>query len=79
MALLQPTQPGPPHLEQFAPAFQYLAELLPQAPAVPPVKSNGSDTQPPRTYSTPDYEHPWRRQGRAAYKKRQQLQQQKQN
>ena len=78
LVLLQPAQLGPPRLEQFEPAPQHLAEPSPPAPVSPQVKSSGSDSQPSRTYSKPEYNHPWRRQGRASYKRRQQLQKQKQ-
>jgi transposase len=72
LGLLQPAQLGPPRLEQFEPAAKHLASRLPpiQIPSPPP--SNGSETNPSAKPRKPDYNHPWRRQGRAAYRRRQQ-------
>jgi transposase len=77
MGLLQPAQLGPPRLEQFEPDPQHVTERFRPAPSQPPVKSNGSDGQSPRVYAKPDYNHPWRREGRATFKRRQQQRQNK--
>ena len=72
LGLLQPTQLGPPRLEQFEPAAKHLASRLPavQVPSPPP--ANGANVKAARESPKPDYNHPWRRQGRAAYRRRQQ-------
>jgi transposase len=72
LGLLQPVQLGPPRLEQFEPAAKHLANRLPpvQIPSPPP--SNGSKVISAQEPRKPDYNHPWRRQGRAAYRRRQQ-------
>jgi hypothetical protein len=72
LGLLQPVQLGPPRLEQFEPAAKHLANSLPpvQIPSPPP--SNGSKVISAQEPRKPDYNHPWRRQGRAAYRRRQQ-------
>ena len=71
LGLLQPAQLGPPRLEQFEPAVKHLANRLPpvQIPSPPP--SNGSNVISAQEPRKPDYNHPWRRQGRAAYRRRQ--------
>jgi len=71
LGLLQPAQLGPPRLEQFEPAAQHLANPLPpvQIPSPPP--SNGSELTSSKASRKPDYNHPWRRQGRASYRRRQ--------
>jgi hypothetical protein len=71
LGLLQPAQLGPPRLEQFEPAAQHLANRLPpvQIPSPPP--SNGSELTSSKASRKPDYNHPWRRQGRASYRRRQ--------
>lgn len=72
LGLLQPLQLGPPRLEQFEPAAKHLASRLPpiQIPSPPP--SNGSEVSSPKAAWKPDFNHPWRRQGRASYRRRQQ-------
>lgn len=72
LGMLQPIQLGPPRLEQFEPAAQHLANRLPpvQIPSPPP--SNGSLATSSQTPRKPDYNHPWRRQGRASFRRRQQ-------
>lgn len=66
LGLIQPAQLGPPRLEQFIPALQHLAArpLSTQQP-VPATQPTGS------TPAIPAYDHPWRRQGRAALQRRQ--------
>ena len=79
LGLLKPAQLGPLHLEDFVPAPQYLTQHQPlvAAPTAPP--TNGSDATSPRVPRKPDYNHPWRRQGRASYRcRQQQLEQQEQ-
>jgi hypothetical protein len=76
--LLQPAQLVPPRLEQFDPAAQHLAPQIPKAAAQSHTSTNGSGNGPPRTPAKPDNDHPWRRQGRAAYRRRQQLKEQNQ-
>ncbi len=76
--LLQPAQLVPPRLEQFDPAPQHLAPQIPKAAAQSHTSNNGSGNGPPRTPAKPDNDHPWRRQGRAAYRRRQQLKEQNQ-
>ena len=76
--LLQPAQLGPPRLEQFYPAPQHLAPHIPKVAEQSHTPTNGVGTKPPRTPAKPDYDHPWRRQGRAAYRRRQQLKEQNQ-
>ncbi|MGW8318301.1 MAG: hypothetical protein ACWGPS_03575, partial [Candidatus Promineifilaceae bacterium] len=73
LGLLQPAQLGPPRLEVFEPAPQHLAPRSRPTPS----PANGSPAAPPRTYAKPDYNHPWRREGRAFYRQRQ-LKQEKQ-
>ena len=71
LGLLQPAQLGPPRLEQFAPAAQHRpAPSLPSPPQTPAPLSS----PPPAdsSLSTPAYDHPWRRQGRATFQRRQQ-------
>ena len=72
LGLLQPVQLGPPRLEQFEPVAKHLANRLPpvQIPSPPP--SNGSKVISAQEPRKPDYNHPWRRQDRAAYRRRQQ-------
>ena len=71
LGLLQPAQLGPPRLEKFEPAVKHLANRLPpiQIPSPPP--SNDSLSKPSRSPYKPDYNHPWRRQGRADFQRRQ--------
>ena len=68
---LQPAQLGPPRLEEFTPASQHLAHRA--SPAVtsdqPPAPKPVAESAPVRK---PAYDHPWRRQGRASYRRRQQ-------
>ena len=71
--LLQPAQLVPPRLEQFDPAPQHLAPQIPKAAEQSCSSTNGSGNRLQRTPVKPDYDHPWRRQGRAAYRRRQQL------
>jgi transposase len=73
LGLLQPAQLAPPRLEEFIPAPQHLAPQTPKAAEQSHASNNGSGTRPSRTPTKPDYDHPWRRQGRAAYRRRQQL------
>ena len=74
---LQPAQLGPPRLEEFTPASQHLAHQAPplvtldQPPASKPVAVSARAKKPA-------YDHPWRRQGRAAYRRRQQMEKLKQ-
>lgn len=68
LVLLQPEQLGPPRLNSFVPHPKHLA------PPRPEVSSNAAPAtpdKPPRTYAKPRPDHPWRRQGRAAYQQRQ--------
>jgi transposase len=76
--LLQPAQLAPPRLQEFVPAPQHLAPRTPKVAVQSPTSTNGSGNRPARTPAKPDYDHPWRRQGRAAYRRRQQLKEQKQ-
>lgn len=71
LGLLQPAQLGPPRLEQFEPAPKHLANRLPpvQIPSPPP--SNGSNVNSSERLHKPAYDHPWRKQGRASYRRRQ--------
>ena len=75
LGLLKPAQLGPPHLEKFAPDPQHLAQPRPPVAASTSPPTNGSDAMPRAPYK-PGYSHPWRRQGRASYRRRQQLEQQ---
>ncbi len=72
LGLLQPAQLGPPRLGQFEPAAKHLANRLPpvQIPSSP--SSNGSEATSSQEPRKPDHNHPWRRQGRAEYRRRQQ-------
>lgn len=72
LGLLQPAQLGPPRLDQFEPAAQHLASRLPPIQIPSPSPSNGSVSKPSRTPNKPDYNHPWRRQGRANIRRLQQ-------
>ena len=76
LGLLQPAQLGPPRLEQFEPAAQHLANPLPPVQIPSPKPSNGSKVASPKAPHKPDYNHPWRRQGRATYRYRQQQKEQ---
>jgi hypothetical protein len=76
LGLLQPSQLGPPHLKEFLPAPQHLAQRRPKVATSTAHPTNGSDTVSPRAPYKPDYDHPWRRQGRASYRRRQQLEKQ---
>ncbi len=69
MGSLQPAQLGPPRLEQFEPAPQHIAPITP-----PLVAKSGAESWAPRTYAKPAPNHPWRRSGGAASKKRSRLQ-----
>lgn len=73
LGLLQPAQLGPPRLEKFTPAPRHLASQplsTPQPlPALPATQPNVSSPAP---------DHPWRRQGHAAFQRRQLQQDQKQ-
>jgi transposase len=71
LGLLQPAQLGPPRLEQFEPAPKHLANRLPPVQIPSPPASNGSKINSSQEPRKPDYNHPWRRQGRAAYRRRQ--------
>jgi len=68
---LQPAQLGPPRLDDFTPAPQHLA-----CQASPAVTSDQPPAPKPVAESArvrrPAYDHPWRRQGRASYRRRQQ-------
>lgn len=66
LSLLQPVQLGPPRLEQFTPAPLHLAvaSLPIQLPAAPLPATHSPGSSPPA------YDHPWRRQGRAALHRR---------
>ena len=68
---LQPAQLGPPRLEEFTPAPQHLARQASLAVTSdqPPAPKPGAESA--RT-KKPAYDHPWRRQGRASYRRRQQ-------
>jgi transposase len=74
---LQPAQLGPPRLEEFTPAPQHLAHQRPpletpdQPPAPKPVAESAQAKKPA-------YDHPWRRQGRASFRRRKQMEQLKQ-
>ncbi len=74
---LQPAQLGPPRLEEFTPAPQYLAPRMlsavtsVQPPAPKPVAETAQTKKPA-------YDHPWRRQGRASYRRRQEMEKLKQ-
>lgn len=74
---LQPAQLGPPRLEEFTPAPQHLAgKVSPvvtadQPPAPKPVAESARAKKPA-------YDHPWRRQGRASYRRRQEAEKLKQ-
>lgn len=72
LGLIQPAQLGPPRLEQFEPAAKHLANRLPPVQIPSPLPSNGSKVISAQEPRKPDYNHPWRRQGRAAYRRRQQ-------
>ncbi len=72
LGLLQPTQLGPPRLEQFEPSSEHLVKRLPPVRILSPKPSNGSQVSSPKTSWKPDYNHPWRRQDRAAFRRRQQ-------
>ena len=78
LGTLQPAQLGPPRLEEFTPAPQHLARRYPPVvtPDQPPAPKPVAESAP--TYTKPAYDHPWRRQGRASYRRRQQLEEQKQ-
>lgn len=68
LGLLQPAQLGPPRLEQFQPASHPLASPSPPAQQLPPTPlptSIPADATP----SPPGYDHPWRRQGRASFRR----------
>ncbi|MGB3717811.1 MAG: hypothetical protein WA996_25605, partial [Candidatus Promineifilaceae bacterium] len=71
--LLQPAQLAPPRLEQFDPSPQHLALQLPPAriPSSPP--ANGLEVNSSSAPYKPEHNHPWRRQGEAVYRRRQQL------
>jgi transposase len=71
--LLQPAQLGPPHLEIFVPALSHIADPHTSKTALSQDSTNGSGPKTTRTYTRPDYNHPWRRQGRAEYRKRKHL------
>lgn len=73
LGLLQPAQLGPPRLEQFQPAPQHLASPSPPAQQLPtPLPTSiPADATP----SPPSYDHPWRRQGRASFRRRHEQQQ----
>jgi transposase len=76
--LLQPAQLVPPRLEQFDPAPQHLAPHIPKAVVISQTPTNGTGAKPLKLPAKPDYNHPWRRQGRAAFRRRQQLEEQNQ-
>ena len=71
--LLQPAQLVPPRLEQFVPAPQHLAPQTLKAVELSQTPTNGTGSKPLKSPAKPDINHPWRRQGRAAYRRRQQL------
>jgi hypothetical protein len=71
--LLHPAQLGPPRLEQFYPAPQHLAPQTPKAVNISQTPTNGTASKPLKSPAKPDYNHPWRRQGRAEYRKRKHL------
>ena len=73
LGLLQPALLGPPRLEKFTPAPRHLA---PQPLSTPQPLPALPATQP--NVSSPAPDHPWRRQGRAAFQRRQLQQAQKQ-
>jgi len=74
--LLQPAQLGPPHLEIFVPASSHIAVPHTSTTPLSSESTNGPGPKTQRTYTKPDYNHPWRRQGRASYQKRMYLQEQ---
>lgn len=76
LGLLQPSHLGPPHLEEFLPDPQHLAQPRPKVATSTAPPTNGSDALSPQVPYKPDYNHPWRRQGRASYRRRQQLEEQ---
>lgn len=76
LGLLQPAQLGPPRLEECEPAPQHL--FLPQPPLPAPVLMSASTNGTPANLSPPQSkaENPWRREGRLAFERRKQQQQQ---
>jgi len=79
LGLLKPAQLGPPLLEEFIPDPQHLAQRQPLATSPTRLPANGSDAKSTRTPNKPDYNHPWRRQGRAAFRRRQEQLEQEQH
>ena len=79
LGIFQPVQLGPPRLEEFEPAPHHL--LPPQThplplPAAADPAGNGSGSS---QVSAPKAEHPWRKQNRLSWERRQQQQQQKES
>ena len=71
VGMLQPAQLGPPRLEQFVPAPHHI--VVPQPcplPLVSPALVDDAILHSP----PPKVEHPWRREGRLAWERRQQQQ-----
>lgn len=75
LGLLEPALLEPPRLEQFEPAPKHAAPSPPNpAPPTPTaISSSANDTT--RGRHKPTHDHPWRRQGRAAFEQRKQQQQ----
>ena len=71
LGMLQPSQLGPPRLEEFEPAAKHLANRLPPIQIPAPLTTNGAKVNSTQEVRKPDYNHPWRRQGRASYRRRQ--------
>jgi len=71
LGLLKPAQLGPPVLENFIPDPQHLAHRRPLATTPASLPANGKDAKATHTPYKPNYNHPWRRQGRASFRRRQ--------
>jgi len=79
LGLLMPAQLGPPRLGEFFPDPQHMAQRQPSVADVTSTPTIGSEVKSPRASYKPDHNHPWRRQGRASFRRRQeQLEQQQQ-
>jgi hypothetical protein len=79
LGLLKPTQLGPPLLGIFVPDPLHLAKRHRSVAASSATSTNGRKSSSPNTHFKPHYNHPWRRQGRAAYRRRQEQLEQSQN
>jgi hypothetical protein len=78
LGMLQPAQLGPPRLEEFTPAPQHLAYQASPAKTRDQPPAPKPEAESARAYNKPAYDHPWRRQGRASYRRRQHLEKLKQ-